>query len=136
MSFWSSLASGALEGILSPITGVINTYINRTNDTTSVKIKAQQAGDKDLLDSLTAQLNARKEVLIEQQRTLGGRVNQYLFIWPLGVWWAAIITYCLVKPWVPWWQPVLALPDNILSWGAGMVSFLFLTSKIDQWVRR
>lgn len=132
MSLISDIFAGLGSGFLKPIADIFN----KKQDAHIEQLKVDGKVDQGLLEAYIAQVNARRDLSLAWMSHFIGRLGYALFIIPLGVWWSAIITYCIVKPWVPWWPKVLALPDNILPWGTGIVAFLFLTSKIDQWTRR
>lgn len=128
---WNILGS-LISGVLSPLM----TYLNKKEDVSLEKFKVNGEVDKTLVDAYKVQLTAKRDLLLAQQNHFGGRMMQYLFVYPLGLWWTAIIVYCIFSPYFDWMKPVKALPTNLLPWGAGIMAFLFLGSKIDNWTRR
>ena len=127
-----SIISSVISGVLSPLF----TYLNKKEDVNLEKFKVNGEVDKTLVAGYVEQLKTRRDLLIEQQKTAGGRWMHYLFVYPLGFWFAAIIFYCIFHPYFPSIKPVLDVPPIIKEWGGYIVGFLVLVSKIDTWVRR
>lgn len=134
MSIISDIFAGGIAGILQPISAMFTKH----EDVKLEMFKVDGKVDEGLLSAYKAQLAARRDLLVAQQAHFGGRAMQYLFVYPLGAWWASIIVYCMFSNYAAfeWMKPVKALPENLLPWGAMMVGFLFLGSKIDNWVRK
>lgn len=123
---------GITEGVVGPLFG----WLNKKEDVNLEKFKVDGVVDQNLVQGYIAQLNARKEVLLAQQKYAGDRWMKYLFVYPLGLWFAAIVVYCILHPYFLDVKPVLDLPPIMKEWGGYIVGFLFLVSKIDGWVRK
>jgi hypothetical protein len=132
MSFISDIARGLSEGVLSPLFS----WLNKKEDVTLEKFKVNGQVDMSLVEAYKVQLQARKEVLLATQNHASGRFMQYLFVYPLGFWFASIVFYCIFHPYFPEIKPVLDLPPVLKEWGGYIVGFLFLVSKVDSWVRK
>lgn len=128
----ADIAKGVMEGVVGPLFG----WLNKKEDVNLEKFKVDGKVDGQALAAHIEALKARRDVLLEAMKYRGIRMIQYGFMVPLMLWWNAIIAYCLIKPWYPWWPQVLALPSNLDYIASGIVAFLFLTSKIDEWRRK
>lgn len=103
-----------IKSLVSGIVGPLFNWLNKKEDTKVVESNNDVS-------------------VIQSRNTLLGQIHQdpaiaigwYIFILPTGIWYAAIILYCLVKPWVPWWETVLALPANLYYIPYAVVAFLF-----------
>lgn len=122
--------------VLGPVLKSITDIFTKKMDVDVEKFKVNGQVDQNLLNAHIRSIEAKRDVLLEGMKYKGFRMMQYFFVYPLCFWWASIVFYCLFKPYFPALQPVLALPDPLNSWAGGMISFLFLTSKIDNWVRK
>lgn len=128
---WSAISS-----VFSGLIGPLFTYLNKKEDVSLEKFKVNGQVDQSLLQAHVESLKARRDVLLQAMQYRGVRMVQYFFVYPLCFWWSAVIMYCILKPYFPELQPVLALPNPLNDWAAGIIGFYFLTSKVDQWVRK
>lgn len=126
------LISSIVSGVLSPLFS----WLNKREDVSLEKFKVNGQVDQSLLNAHIESLRARRDVLVEGMKYRGFRAMQYFFVYPLCFWWTAIVFQCVFRPYFPQIKTVLALPDPLNEWAGGMIAFLFLTSKIDNWVRK
>jgi hypothetical protein len=133
MSFIGDIAKGLSEGLVSPLFS----WLNKKEDKEIEKLKIDGKLDQTLVENYRQEIAIRAEISKDRRKTAGGRAMEYIFVYPLGAWWTGIIVYCIVKPWVPWWQPVLALPaGDFMTWAGVMIGAVFAVSKLDQWIRK
>lgn len=105
-----NLIKDLVSGILAPLFS----WLNKKEDTKVV----ESNNDVSVIQS-------RNTLLGQIHRDPVIAVGWYLFIVPTGVWYAAIVLYCLVHPWVSWWKTVTALPPNIEYIPYAVIAFLF-----------
>lgn len=132
MSFIADIFKGTIEGVAGPLFG----WLNKKEDVSLEKFKVDGVVDVEAVKGHIALLQARRDVLLEAMKYRGIRMVQYGFMVPLMFWWVAVIAYCILNPWYPWWPKVLALPVGAEYIGPGIIGFLFLASKIDDWRRK
>lgn len=132
MSIISDLISGGLSGILQPIASMFT----KKEDVKLEMFKVDGKVDLGLLNAYKEQLQVRRDILAEQMKHTAGRAMQYGFVYPLIVWWIAVIVYCILHPYFPSIKTVLALPKPLDDWAGVMIGFVFLASKIDEWKRK
>lgn len=114
MSLVSELLKGGLEGIVSPITGMVTAIFTKKEDT-----KVEE-GRQDV-----SVIQSRNALLGSIHRDPAIATGFYLFIVPSGLHYSSVVLYCLVKPWVAWWPVVLAIPGNMQYIPYAVVAFLF-----------
>jgi hypothetical protein len=102
----SSLLAGVVQPIVSIFTKKEDTKVAEGRDDASV-------------------IQSRTTLLGQIHRDPAVAVGWYMFIVPTGVWFSAIVVYCILHPWYPWWAKVLALPENIQYIPYAVVTFLF-----------
>lgn len=112
-----SLAKDILGVVIKPITDLFAKKLDVDLEKYRVDGKLDEAR---LQASMTAWAN---------MTTLGDRGMRWLFVYPLGAWWTAIIIDCIGRPFFKWEWHVLALPETLMPWAAGIIAFLFLTSR-------
>jgi hypothetical protein len=128
-----AIAKGVMEGVIGPLFG----WLNKKEDVSLEKFKVNGQVDMTLVNAYRAEMALKAELVKDRRKTRAGRIEEYLFVYPLGVWWGAVILYCIIKPWVPWWKPVLALPEGqFMTWAGWMVAAIFAVSKLDGWIRK
>lgn len=127
-----SIAKGVMEGVVGPLFG----WLNKKEDVKIEQFKVDGVVDVEAVRGHIALLQARRDVLLEAMKYRGMRMVQYGFMVPLVIWFNAIIFYCIAHPYFPEVQKVLALPANLEYILSGIIAFLFLSSKIDDWKRK
>lgn len=130
--FIKDIISGITEGVVGPFFG----WLNKKEDISLEKFKVNGVVDVEAVKGHIALLRARRDILIEAMKYRGMRMVQYGFMVPLVVWFNAVIAYCIIHPVYDWWPKVLPLPSNLEYILAGIIAFLFLSSKIDDWKRK
>ena len=120
-----SIITDVIAGVLSPL----SSWLNKREHVSLEKYKVDGKVDVEAVKAAVEALKARRDLHMEYSKYIGFRVVMYGFMVPLAVWWNAIIAYCILHPWFPWWEKVLALPDNLQYISAGIIAFLFLYSK-------
>jgi hypothetical protein len=114
VSIIAELVKGGLSGIISPITATITAIATKKADT-----KVEE-GKQDV-----AVIQSRNALLGAIHRDPAVATGFYLFILPSGLHFSSVVLFCLVKPWVPWWKVVLAIPDHMQYIPYAVVAFLF-----------
>lgn len=114
MSLISDLLAGGLQGVISPITGMVTAIFNKKTDAKT------EEGKQDV-----QVIESRNRLMETIHGDPAVATGFYLFIVPSGLHYASVVVYCLVKPWVPWWQVVLAIPGNMQYIPYAVVAFLF-----------
>lgn len=114
MSLISDLVSGGLSGIINPLATAVTSIFTKKEDT---KV---ETGRQDV-----AIIESRNVLLGQIHRDPAIATGFYLFIVPSGLHYSSVVLYCLVKPWYPAWQVVLAIPGNMQYIPYAVVAFLF-----------
>lgn len=110
---WAILSS-IISGIIGPITNTITAIYTKKQDA-AIAIDTNDA----------TVIAARNNLLGQIHKDPAIAVGWYMFIVPTGLWFGAIVAYCLIHPWFPWYATVLALPPNIQYIPYAVVTFLF-----------
>lgn len=126
------LIKGLLGGILSPILNTITAIYTKKEDVNLEKYKVDGKVDTNLIAGEVAIINAQRELLEVGVKDKGTRWLQYLFGYPLGIYYAKIIL----------WDKVLGLgttdplKGDISTYSLWIVGFLFLHASISDWGRK
>jgi hypothetical protein len=99
----------------------LSTYFNKKLDTDLEKYKVDGRIDE-------VRLQAALTLLGRMQDTAGGRWMHYVFVYPLGFWWLALIVDSVGQRYFKWDYDVLALPEPAQTWAGWMIAFLFLVA--------
>jgi hypothetical protein len=132
MSFISDIARGLSEGVLSPLFS----WLNKKEDVDLEKYKVNGQIDVAAVRGHVEALRLRSDLLREAMKHKGIRFFQYAFMFPLVVWFWAIVLFCVAGPYFPEIKVVKALPANLDYILSAIIAFLFAASKIDEWMRR
>ena len=108
--WWLSLAQSAMGAVVGPLF----TWLNKKEDTKVVELQ----GDVSVIQSRNTLLG-----IIHRDPAIA--TGWYLFIVPTGIWYTAIVLYCLLHPYFLSIPAVLALPPNIMYIPYAVVAFLF-----------
>lgn len=107
--------------VVGKIVNGLSTYFNKKLDTDLEKYKVDGRIDE-------VRLQAALTLLGRMQDTSGGRWMHYVFVYPLGVWWLALIVDSVGQRYFKWDYDVLALPEPAQTWAGWMIAFLFLVA--------
>jgi len=118
---WLSLVSKILD-----IPEMVSAYFNRKQDIDLEKYKVDGQVDE-------TRLKAAIQVLIEEQKTGGGRAMKYIFVYPLGIWWLALIVNQIIRDFLPtglkWNVYTVPILD---TWGGWIIAYLFLHATLSK----
>lgn len=126
------IISSIITGVISPITNVVGGYLNKKQDVSLEKFKVDGTVDMKLVDGQVSLINAQRQLLEVGVKDRGTRYLQYLFGYPLGLYYAKIIL----------WDKVLGLGStdplkgDISTYSLWIVGFLFLHASISDWSRK
>lgn len=127
-----SIISSIVSGIFGPLTTAVQTYLNKKQDVDLEKFKVDGQVDMTLVNGQIAIINAQRALLQDGVKDRGTRYLQYLFGYPLGVYYAKIIL----------WDKVLGLgrtdplQGDVGTYSLWIVGFLFLHASVSEWTRR
>lgn len=125
-----------IQGIIGGLATPFFSWLNKKEDTNLEKFRIDGTVDQAALAAHVQLLQARRDILVQAMQYRGMRLIQYGFMIPLVIWFNAIVGYCLLHPYYPEVKTILALPSNLDYVMSGIIAFLFLSSKIDDWKRK
>jgi hypothetical protein len=112
------------------IPAMLSAYFNRKLDIDLEKYKVDGQVDE-------TRLKAAIQVLIEEQKTFGGRGMKYIFVYPLGFWWLALIINQITRDFLPYILPA-GMKWNVYTvpildtWGGWIIAYLFLHATLSK----
>lgn len=117
---WATLLG--LPTLISQALGTATAYFNRKLDIDLEKYKVNGQIDE-------VRLKAAMESMAAEREYLGSRAMRYVFVYPLGFWWIALIINQLVRDFLPFTWNVHTVPilDN---WGGIIIAYLFLRASL------
>lgn len=119
---WQQIIRGFTEGLVAPITALLTKK-------EEVKLEKYRVDGNYDVEALKRDLEATK-VFVELQKTNREdptiRWGRLLFIIPTGIWYSAIVWYCILrKPFLDDSWQVLALPPNLEYIPLAVIALLF-----------
>ncbi|SHH46789.1 hypothetical protein [Bradyrhizobium erythrophlei] len=114
----------------------LSAYAQKKQDVALEKYKVDGTVNVQLINQETEVVKARQALLAAGQQYLGVRIMQYGFVYPLIVWFASIVFYCLFHPYFPQIKPILAFPDPLNQWAGWMVMYLFLHTSVQEYLKK
>lgn len=128
---WSWITA-IIQGIIGPITTSITAIYTKKEDVSLEKFKVDGQVDMKLVEGQVNLINAQRNLLEVGVKDSGTRYLQYLFGYPLGLYYAKIIL----------WDKVLGLghtdhlDGEVQTYSLWIVGFLFLHASISDWSRK
>lgn len=111
-------------------------YFSKRLDINLEKYKVDGQVDLSLVAASTAQLQAQKELAIASLSYVGDRWMRYLFAYPLGVYYAAVVVDSLTDTLFKWKWDVMPLHEPMATWSGWIVMYLFLHTSVTQFWRK
>lgn len=135
MAFFDIISS-IISGVIGPVTTAITAVANKKADVSLEKYRIDGTVDQSLITSDIALMGAQKSLLMAGIAYRGVRFMQYVFVYPLGLWWSAIIFDSIFHEFFKYSYRVEALPPPLNTWAGWMVAYLFLHSSVMQVLKR
>lgn len=122
------------------ISGVVSVFTKK-QETSLERYKVNGQVSADLIKAEAERIKAVKELNLASLAYAGDRWMRYMFAYPLGIWWLAVIVDSVGRKMFEyeWTYRVLTAPI-IELWGGYIVGYLFIhttiTTSIDKFMRR
>lgn len=100
----------------------------KKQDVVLEKYKVDGVVKVDLIRQDTEVVKARVDLAKAMKDDPATRWGKRFFIYPVGVWFAAIVYYCILHPYFPQILPVLALPPQLDYIPYAVIAYLFVTA--------
>lgn len=114
---------------IGPIINGITGYFNKKQDVDLEKYKVNGEINVEAMKQDTAIIQARAELLAQAMQHRGIRIAQYLFIYPIGVWFALVMYDSAFRNLIPGWTwVVLAPPPKFEYYIMAVFAYLFATA--------
>lgn len=124
MSFFGDIALGAVKGIVDPIASIFN----KKTDASVEKYKVDGVYNVEAMRQDTEIIRARVDLAKAMKDDPTTKMGRRFFIYPVGVWFAGIVYYCVFHPYFPGILPVLALPTNLEYIPYAVIAYLFVSA--------
>lgn len=124
MSFFGDIALGAVKGIVDPIASIFN----KKTDAVIEKYKVDGTLNVEAMKQDTEIIRARVDLAKAMKDDPTTKMGRRFFIYPVGVWFAGIVYYCVLSPYFPGILPVLALPTNLEYIPYAVIAYLFVSA--------
>lgn len=100
----------------------------KKQDVVLEKYKVDGSVNVELMRQDTEVIKARADLAKVMKDDPTTRWGHRLFIYPVGVWFSAIVSYCILHPYFPNILPVLALPKQLDYVPYAVIAYLFVTA--------
>ena len=100
----------------------------KKQDVVLEKYKVDGTVNAELIRSDVEVIKARVDLAKARSNDTVDRWGRRLLIYPTGVWFSAIVGYCLLHPYFPGILSVLALPPNLEYIPYAVVAYLLVTA--------
>lgn len=112
------------EGILTPIAAIFN----KKTDASIEKYKIDGTVNVEAMRQDTEIIKARADLAKAMKDDVTTRLGRWFFVFPVGIWFSAIVFYCIAGPYFPEIKIVKALPNNLDYIPYAVVAYLFVTA--------
>ncbi len=125
--WWLKILTG-LPSLLSEGISAWSKHDQKAMDVSLEKYKVDGRVDEAKVQAEAVRINAIVESH-RQDTSFGGRLMRYIFVYPLGIWWIAIIIDSIFQDVFNWKWNVGSVPV-LVNWGGWMIAYLFLHSTL------
>lgn len=119
----------SLANLLPNIISGVFGYLNKKEDSSLEKYRVDGVVNVEAMRQDTAIIQARAELAKAMKDDPSTKIGRWLIIIPTGLWYSAIIVYCIFHNAFPeyTWQ-ILALPPNLNYIPYAVVAYLLVTA--------
>jgi hypothetical protein len=124
MSFFGDLAFGAIKGIVDPIASIFN----KKTDAAVEKYKVDGVYNVEAMKQDTEIIRARVDLAKAMKDDPTTKMGRRFFIYPVGVWFTAIVVDSLLHKALEYTYRVEALPTNLEYIPYAVIAYLFVSA--------